>query len=205
MNSLIQNTANKAMTVELSQNGNDNTQIGYVGKYENTTVIVQPQPTRQNRRMPIISKFNNDFYNLFVIGTEEYQDYYFMVPKDRALTESTPHDIKDICDSLSPHAIELIKTFPTIFASKNHGYAKTDDEHTAYFGCVTGIENQDEGIKVYYCILDHINQQKLNDIVSELGIDYAKACNEFDRTHWAIKKVNLLEKLERADIDVFKK
>lgn len=205
MNNTIQNTATKAMTVELNQNGNDNTQIGYVDKYENTTVIVQPQPTGQKKKRPIISKFNNDFYNLFVIGTEEYQDYYFMVPKDRALTESTPHDIKDMCDSLSPEAVELIKTFPTIFASKNHGYAKTDDEHTAYFGCVTDIENQDNGIKVYYYILDDINQQKLNNIVSELGIDHAKARNEFDHTHWAIKKGNLLEELERADIHVFKK
>ena len=80
MNSAIQNTTNKEMTVELSQNGNDNTQIAYVDKCENTTVIVQPQPTRQKKKRPIISKFNNDFYNLFVIGTEEYQDYYFMVP-----------------------------------------------------------------------------------------------------------------------------
>ena len=205
MNSAIRNTANKAMTVELSQNGNDNTQIAYVGKYESTTVIVKSSPTRQNRNRPSISKFNNDFYNLFVIGSEEYQDDSFMVPKDRALTESTPHDIKNMCDSLSPDAIELIKTFPTIFASKNHGHAKTDDEHTAYFGCVTDIKNQDDGIKVYYYILDDIKQQKLNNIVSELGIDHAKARNEFDHTHWAIKKVNLLEELERADIHVFKK
>ena len=74
-----------------------------------------------------------------------------------------------------------------------------------HFGCVTDIENQDNGIKVYYYILDDINQQKLNNIVSELGINPAKARNEFDHTHWAIKKVNLLEELERADIHVFKK
>lgn len=194
-------------TPAFSQNGDNNTQIGYVGKYENHahTLIVLPSNhscVRNNGVQEL--KFNYDFYNLFVIGAETYQDSSFIVPKDRALTESTAQDIKDMCDSLSPDAIEIIKTFPAIFASKNHGHARTDENHIAYYGYVEDVVPQDNGIKVYYRPLNEIKQQHLNLMAFELGIAHAKAFNELNRTHWAIKRINLIEELERAGISVFK-
>lgn len=47
-------------------------------------------------------------------------------------------------------------------------------------------------------------QQVLIDLAAGLCIGGAKAYNELNRTHWAIKKVNLVEKLEKAGYRVFK-
>lgn len=194
-------------TPAFSQNGDNNTQIGYVGKYENhaPTLIVLPSnhPCVRNNNVQEL-KFNYDFYNLFVIGAETYQDSSFIVPKDRALTESTAQDIKDMCDSLSPEAIEIIKTFPAIFASENHGYARTTEDHMAHYGYVLDVVPQDNGIKIYPFLLNEIKQQSLNFIAHNLGIAHAKSFNELNRTHWAIKRINLIEELERAGISVFK-
>lgn len=197
-----------APTPSFNQNGDNNIQIGYVEKYENNapTVILVPNSHSRTRSNGIQNlKFNYDFYNLFVIGAEAYQDPSFIVPKDRALTENTAQDIKDMCDSLSPEAIEIIKTFPAIFASENHGYARTTEDHVAYYGYVLDVVPQDNGIKIYYHWLEEIKQQSLNLIAHNLGIPHAKSFNELNRTHWAIKRINLIEELERDGISVFKK
>ena len=85
-----------------------------------------------------------------MLGGEDYESAFFLVPKDRALTESTSQEMKDLCASLSPEAIAIIKTFPAIFCSENHYYSRTDPDHMAYYGYVNDIKVQDNGIKVYF-------------------------------------------------------
>lgn len=193
-----------AQPVNLIQNGNDNTQIAYVEKYEQSVVVL---PGVQSAGMPVIGQgvtFNYDCFSLFVIGTEQYDEPCFIVPKDRALTESTSQEIKNRCASLSPEAVSIIKTFPAIFCSENHHYANTDPDHMAYYGYVTEIKVQDNGIKVYFTKLNQLPQQVLIDLSEELCIGGAKAYTELARTHWAIKRINLIEVLERAGYRVFK-
>lgn len=190
--------------VNLIQNGNDNTQIAYVERYEQLVVIL---PGVASSGTPIIGQgisFNYDCFNLFVLGTEQYNDPCFIVPKDRALTESTSQEMKDLCASLSAEAIAIIKTFPAIFCSENHHYAKTDPDHTAYYGYVTDIKIQDNGIKVYFTKLNQLPQQVLIDLSEDLCIGGARSFTELSRTHWAIKRINLIEVLEKAGYRVFK-
>lgn len=190
--------------VSLTQNGNDNTQIAYVERYEQSVVIL---PGVASAGTPVIGQgvtFNYDCFNFFVLGTEQYNDPFFIVPKDRALTESTSQEMKDLCSSLSPEAIAIIKTFPAIFCSENHHYAKTDPDHTAYYGYVTDIRVQDNGIKVYFTKLNQLPQQVLIDFSEELCIGGARSFTELSRTHWAIKRINLIEVLEKAGYRVFK-
>lgn len=190
--------------VSLTQNGNDNTQIAYVERYEQSVVIL---PGVASAGMPVIGQgvtFNYDCFNFFVLGTEQYNDPFFIVPKDRALTESTSQEMKELCASLSPEAIAIIKTFPAVFCSENHHYAKTDPDHTAYYGYVTDIKVQDNGIKVYFTKLNQLPQQVLIDLSEDLCIGGARSFTELSRTHWAIKRINLIEVLEKAGYRVFK-
>lgn len=62
---------------------------------------------------------------------------------------------------------------------------------------------QDNGIKVYYQILNWIPQQKINELRFELGIEGCSGTNELNRMHWAIKKINAVEVLREAGIPVF--
>ena len=145
---------------------------------------------------------NLDCYNLFVIGEEDFQGGHFIVPKDRALTESMSTEAKKQFSALSADAIAQIRTFPSLFTSENHQYGRTDDAHMAYFGLVTDVKIQDNGIKVYFHKLSAMPHQRLNEIATELALGKAASFNELNRTHWAIKRVNLIEELRQAGISV---
>jgi hypothetical protein len=186
--------------------GDGNTLIAQANTVQqNVNLILMPGAQPLNNGIVAGSQhtFNYNYYSLFVIGEETFNSDHFLVPKDRALTESTMQEVKDALASLSPEAVATIKTFPAMFASENHYYGRTDDTQYAYYGFVTDIKIQDNGIKVYFRSLNPVPQQRLNDIASELGLGRASSFNELNRTHWAIKKINLIEALRDAGISVF--
>ncbi len=149
-------------------------------------------------------EFNPDFYNLIVVGNDDLDEpRHFLVRKDRALTESTAQELKNSYAGLTPEAISVIKTFPAIIATENRLYGKTDSEHKAVYGIITDIKVQDNGIKIYYQVLNWVPQQRLNELASELGIEGTSSFNELNRMHWAIKKINMVEVLREAGLRVF--
>ena len=74
----------------------------------------------------------------------------------------------------------------------------------AHYGIITDIKVQDNGIKVYYQLLNEIPQQRLNEILFELGILGNSNFNEFNRMHWAIKRINMIDTLAENGIRVFR-
>jgi hypothetical protein len=166
-------------------------------------MLVMPSPLSTTGNMAnTMFALNTDYYNLFVIGTETFSDGHFIVPKDRALTESMTKETKAQFSALTDEAITRIKTFPSLFASENHYYGKTDDDHQTVFGIVTEVRIQDNGIKIRYQPLWQIPQQRLNEISFKIAIESASSFNELNRTHWAIKRLNLIEELKAAGISV---
>lgn len=197
-------TSSTPTTINLP--GDGNTLIAQANTVQqNVNLILMPgaQPLNNGLVQGNRQIFNYDYYNLFVIGEELFNSDHFLVPKDRALTESTVKEVKDALASLTPEAVATIKTFPALFASENHYYGKTDDMHYAYYGFVTDVRIQDNGIKVYFRSLNPVPQQKINELAYELGLGRASYFNELNRTHWAIKKINLVEALRDAGISVF--
>jgi hypothetical protein len=145
---------------------------------------------------------NTDYYNLFVIGNETFSEGHFIIPKNRALTDSMTPENKAQFSTLSNDAIAQIKTFPSLFASENQNYGKTGDDHYAIFGLVSEVRIQDNGIKIRMLPLCSVPQQRLNEIAKKLAIEGASSLNELNRTHWAIKRLNLIEELREAGISV---
>lgn len=195
-----------------SQSGDNNLQIANVNtlNYNNPVMILTPPNLSQNvgTSLSPMQSLNYDFYHLFVIG--KYVEFItgsmienFIVEKDRALTESISDCLKKKYATLRPDAIQEMKLFPAIFANENRGDCKTDLDHLAYLGLVHDIKIQDNGIKIYARILTPIQQQKLNELASDLAIKGASKCNELNRTHWTIKQVNLIEVLKGAGINTF--
>lgn len=124
-------------------------------------------------------EFNPDYYNLIVVGNDDLDEpRHFLVRKDRALTESTTKELRERYTAFMPEAISVIKTFPAIIATENCQYGKTYSDHKAVYGIITDIKVQDNGIKVYYQILNWIPQQKLNELAPEFGIDGTSNFNE---------------------------
>jgi len=145
---------------------------------------------------------NTEYYNLFVMGEETYHDPFFIISKDRALTtsEGIAPEISAQFVTLTPEAIATIKTFPSLFASENRRYGRTDADHLALFGVVTDIRVQENGIKVYFQRFCSVPQQQLNEIAFNLALKGSTGFNELNRTHWAIKRINLIEELRVAGI-----
>lgn len=149
---------------------------------------------------------SSEYYNLFVLGGEIFSAFssgHFLVPKDRALTECVSPDIKTVVNSLHAEAIEFIKTLPSIFMSENTGYGRSDDMQEAFFGMVSDVRVQMNGIKICYQTLNAISQRRLIDLMRELDIQGRSSFSELSRTHWAIKHVNLVEELRDAGITVY--
>ena len=194
--------------LEFRQEGSGNTQIGHVEHFDTTvnqTVVILPGVTATNGI--VLGQgvtFNYDCFNLFVLGDEKYDQSTFIVPKNRALTESTSEEIKSQCAALTPEAIAIVKSFPALFCSENHNFTKTDPDHTAYYGYVADVKLQDNGIKIYFMKLNEIKQQVLIDLADDLCIGGARYYNELSRTHWSIKRINLIEVLEQHGYKVFK-
>ena len=135
---------------------------------------------------------------------EYYNQGHFYVTKDRALNSKLTSDyIRDKVNGLEPEAIEQIKTFPAIFCSENHEMGKTDDDQMAYYGLVTDVKVQDNGIKIYYRVLNALQQKILNENLFDLGIDGNDRFNELNHTHWAIKRIDLVTTLKEIGVSVF--
>jgi len=199
---------NQSTPVELTQTGDSNTQIAYVQNFDGTNVtnVILTGQGPGNMASPSHGTLNKEYYNLVVMGGETFSAFtsgHFTMQKDRALTESVSPGIKKMVNSLHTEAIEFVKTLPTIFASENTCYGCSDDTQQAFFGIITEVRVQDNGIKIYYQTLNAISQKKLNELRRELAIDGRPAFNELDRTHWTIKRVYLVEELRKAGITVY--
>jgi len=147
------------------------------------------------------TNISGEYYNLFVIGEEPYEDSSFVVPSDKALMQNIDPELSKRLAPLAPEAIAELKTFPAIFASENHDWGETDPEHMAYFGYVTNVRVQNDGIRVYYKPTCAIPQQLLNEHISDLHIDGKEGINEFDQTHWTIKKAPLVQVLRSIGVN----
>lgn len=167
----------------------------------NVTYLV---PQSGKRHLQVTKTLNRDYYNLFVIGGEEFCNDHFLVPKDRALAKGTiADDLFEKFSTLTPEAIEEIKSYPALFANENTDYwGKTDQDQQTIYGIIIDIKVQDNGIKIRYQPLNYIYQQTINNIAFDLGIRNNTAITELNRTRWTIKRIDLIEALTDAGISV---
>lgn len=205
MSNGLQQTHPPAAANMVSQSGQKNVHVDHVDNMNNTINVILPQiPQHGINNTAAISPpiFTNEYYNLFVIGDEDFSAGHFIVPKNRALAELAfiEENIKAEFASLSESAIAKIKTFPSIFASENHSYGKTDDDHLAIFGMVTDVHIQENGIKIHLHSLNYIPQQMLNEISQDLAICARSSFSELNHTHWTIKQIDLIEELTDAGL-----
>lgn len=195
--------SNLAVTT-VNQTGEKNIHINHADNVTQTVNISILQQLPGGGFNNVSQTLNLDYYHLFVIGSETFEHDHFLVPKERALTKSSvSDDLFEKYASLSEEAIEEMKKFPAIFASENHHYyGLAGENQKAIYGLIKDIKVQDNGIKIYFHPLNLIPQQKLNEFGFELGIHSSSALTELNRTHWAIKRINLIEALKDAGISV---
>lgn len=199
--------ANVPATI-VNQNGEKNVYADRIDTInQNITVnFAYMARTSDGRMQPTSRTVNRDYYNLFVMGAEQFEQDHFIVQPDRALSKDwTSEELRIELGELTDEAVEKIKTFPALFMPEAKGYyAKPSEEQQVFFGFVDGVRLQDNGIKIRCQLLWPIPMQQICNIGFELGMkNMTKAISEMNHTHWAIKRINLIEELKDAGISLF--
>ena len=107
-----------------------------------------------------------------------------MVPKECALTESIAPELKAKYAKLDMGAITAIKTFPAIFASRNHQYGRAGENQDAYLGFVDEVIVQDNGIKVCFHLLYAISQRRLNELTGQVPEPITTSPGPWPESSW---------------------
>ena len=188
---------------QVVQTGNDNVTIP---NYGTVNLTVQ----QQFATMPAFGgsfyvpvRVNREYYNIFVIGGEEFDKPYFKVPRDRALTHLMSKETMDRFAEMTQENKEEIKTMPSLFMAENRNYGKADDDQMVIYGFVSDLKIYDNDVKVYYCGYKiDIPQQRLNECLEELGLVGDNRFNELNRTHWSTKRCDLIQELLEAGVQI---
>lgn len=203
---------------QFTQTGNDNMMVPNYGTVNmNITLqqmpqVVQPVMFSQmvQYQMPMITgvfyvppTVDREYYNLFVLGVEEFDKPYIKVPRERVLNQCMTKETMAMFDALTPEMIARIKTLPSLFLAENRQYGHPDDDQRVIYGFVSDVKIYDNDVKIYFCgYKNDIPQKVINDLLEELGISGNSSFNELNRTHWSIKRSDLIQELLEAKIQV---
>ncbi len=148
---------------------------------------------KKNNTQEIIHTMDKEMYNLLISGNENaWESNSVIFDLERCIVEYTDKDLIDKFIKLGKDEINEIKNFPCIFAYEN--YCKKN----ASIGYITDIIVRKTGIKINFEKVEILPLDSLHKLEFELDIrDW-----ELNRTHWAIKKVNLYKVLQSIDISL---
>ena len=149
--------------------------------------------------------YSRDYYNLIVYGQDPLPESgHITLDKSRCLVESgsISPELKARFSPLSPEAIADLKSFLCIVAYENIHYGWTEETQYAYIAQLTDIKNRSNGIELYYRAILAVSQARLNEYAYQFGIlgGYRKF-NEFNRSHWTVKEIDLMEALNDTDLN----
>lgn len=157
--------------------------VGYADSFAPTVNIILADGTKNTS--------SSEYFNL-IIGYDPFEKDYIIVDNARALTEYISDEVKGEFSGWTVDAIEKIKKLPTIISMERDG----TDEQQAVFAFIKDIKVQDNGIKVYFQRYFPIPFAFLKENLAELAMNLF----EMTRTHWTIKKIDLLEVMHDAGI-----
>lgn len=132
-------------------------------------------------------------YNLLISGDDNaWESRSVIFDVDRCIVEYTDKDLINRFVKLGRDEIKGIKKIPCIFAYED--YCNKD----ASIGYITDIVVRQVGIKLTSEKMEVLSSENLHKLQFKLDIKNW----EFNRTHWAIKKVDLLKELNSIDISL---
>lgn len=133
-------------------------------------------------------------YNLIVAGNTEFFDHgSFELEMGRCVREYTDEDIIEKVGDWTPSSIRRLKRLPSIFAYESV------NEKEPFFGRITEIKKSGRQIRVNFEREDVYPFIKAEQLLEDSRVFDIKKW-ELNRTHWAVKDVELFDLLFEADI-----
>lgn len=131
-------------------------------------------------------------YNLFVsAGADAWNGAPWTIEASRCVREYTDNAITEKFGNLDEPSVAELKLLPSIFAYEN------SNERDPHFGVIKDVVRRQGQVRVEYELHDlvpFLSWQDLKALSFELDISNW----EMNRTHWAVKDVNLQQELLRA-------
>lgn len=136
---------------------------------------------------------DEEMYNLLISGDENaWESNSVIFDLNRCIVEYTEKDLINKFVKLGWNEINEIKNFPCIFAYEDNC------KKNASIGYITDIIVRQIGIKITFEKVEILSLDSLHKLEFELDIMNW----ELNRTHWAIKKVNLYKVLQSIGINL---
>lgn len=133
-------------------------------------------------------------YNLLVSGREEAWDSSsLLLEVGRCVREYTDKEITAQFGAFTQEQVDLIRRLPCIFAYES--YRKKDPK----YGIIKDITSRQGNVKIEFKIIEleiFLAHQDIMEMLFELDISDL----EMNRSHWAIKDVNLPKELRAKNI-----
>ncbi|MSS84809.1 hypothetical protein FYJ24_08535 [Actinomycetaceae bacterium WB03_NA08] len=184
----------------VTQAGHHNTNIAHV-EHVFMPMVIAPSATLSNTASGAARQLDPSCYHLFVIAGEDFSTDHFLVDPTRALTEATASELKQRYQHLQPDMLQELMNYPALFMAENGAMGRALDDQQAWFGIINSIRVQDNGIRIGFQKIQAIPQQALNDHSHYFAINAYSRISELNRTHWALKRVNLFEAFNDAGIN----
>ena len=148
-----------------------------------------------------IGRLRRDYYNLFVIEDETYQDGSFSISRSDALTRYTHN--ADHFRPMTADIIAEILSMPCLFTIRNDDFSRCSENWVCVTGKLSKSTVHGSVIKFkfgYYA--PAIPQNLLNQNAELFGLATSSLRNELDDEHWAIKKIDLLSVLKDRNYEI---
>lgn len=166
-------------------------QVGHADSFSPTVNVILSNHSGEQ------TSLSSTYYNL-LIGYDPFERDHILVSKDRALTEHMDDSVKEKFCGWTPEKIAEIKKLPTVITCERD---RTQiDEQQGVLAFITDIKVQTNGINIHFQRYFPIPMRLLQENFFELGLT---SVWELNRTHWAIKDINLLEVLHDAGMQIF--
>ncbi len=134
------------------------------------------------------------FYNLLMHGNEEaWRGTSAIMPKDR-LFEYTHQEVAGTFSNAGHVNFEALKALPALFAYERYANAP------ARVGRIVDVAHRNDGYGLTFAfdpVVPPIVPDRLESLLSPLDIEQKR---EMNRTHWAVKHVNLARVLHEANL-----
>lgn len=133
-------------------------------------------------------------YNLLVSGNAEaWRGEPWRIERSRCVNEYTDDAIRETYGALSATQVDELRRLPCIFAYESR------NEIDPHFGLIRNVRARPDKVQIEYELHDvsvFLTAEQLEEMMFELDIGEW----ELNRTHWAVKDVDLAAELSRKGI-----
>ena len=184
-------TGNLQPNIRNFYNGENGIQVAHADSFTPTINIILPGSAEKSTPM------NSEYYNLLV-GYDPFEHDHILIDRSRALTEYMAEEVTAKFCGWKDEQLAEIKKLPTIITCERD--RSHIDEQQGVLAFIKNIQFRQNGIMIYFQRYYPIPMGFLQDHAFDLGL-YNEW--ELNRTHWAIKNINLMEVMMDAGFNIF--